>query len=76
MDGEISWGWGNGVLYRMCRNNPRHRDRDVIVGKMWLIGRAYAASIERGAGMGDHVYAAVAAKIADSALDWVVGERG
>ena len=31
----------------MCEENPKHTDPDVIVGKIWLIGRSYAAAIER-----------------------------
>lgn len=31
----------------MCEENPYHKDSDVVVGKIWLIGRSYAAAIER-----------------------------
>lgn len=41
------WEYGNSVLYRMCEEKPGHKDIDVIVGKIWLIGRSYAAAIER-----------------------------
>lgn len=41
------WEYGNSVLYRMCDEQPEHKDIDVIVGKIWLIGRSYAAAIER-----------------------------
>ena len=41
--------FGNNVLYRMCKENLLHVDRDVVHGKLWLIGRSYAAAIERGA---------------------------
>ena len=41
------WEYGNSVLYRMCKEQPEHKDIDVIVGKIWLIGRSYAAAIER-----------------------------
>lgn len=40
-------GYGNEVLYRMCREQPGHNDADVVANKIWLIGRTYAASIER-----------------------------
>lgn len=42
-------GWGNDVLYRMCRDAPKHTSIDVVASKLWLIGRSYAAAIERGA---------------------------
>jgi hypothetical protein len=34
----------------MCQEHPDHTDSEVIAGKLWLIGRAYAASPERGSG--------------------------
>ncbi len=42
-DGEF----GNGILYKMCEENPKHDKSDVVSGKVWLIGRAYSAAIER-----------------------------
>lgn len=41
------WSFGNDVLYRMCSEHPLHNNVEEIVGKIWLIGRSYAASIER-----------------------------
>jgi len=41
------WDLGNRVLYELCRTHPDHSSHDVIVAKVWLIGRSYAASIER-----------------------------
>ena len=41
------WEYGNSVLYRMCEEEPEHKKVDVIVVKIWLIGRSYAAAIER-----------------------------
>jgi len=43
-------GYGNKVLYEMCKTKPKHEDIDEIVGKVWLIGRSYSAAIERKAG--------------------------
>ncbi|RMG23610.1 MAG: hypothetical protein D6732_24655, partial [Methanobacteriota archaeon] len=43
-------GWGNEVLYRICKEKPLHDNIDVISSKLWLIGRAYSAAIERKAG--------------------------
>ncbi|WP_288363195.1 hypothetical protein [uncultured Spongiibacter sp.] len=43
-------GWGNSVLYRMCKDRPLHTDLDTVCGKLWIIGRAYSASIERKSG--------------------------
>ncbi len=51
MDAIFPGDWygdlGNEVLYRMCRENPLHLDRDVIHSKLWLIGRSYSVAIER-----------------------------
>lgn len=44
---DSKWTFGNNILYKMCKENPKHTDSDVIVGKIWLIGRSYAAAIER-----------------------------
>lgn len=44
---DSRWEYGNSILYRMCKEEPKHKEIDVIVGKVWLIGRSYAAAIER-----------------------------
>ena len=44
------WSIGNQVLYDLCLRYPYHAVDAEIVAKIWLIGRAYAASIERGRG--------------------------
>lgn len=63
-------GWGNHVLYQMCREAPGHKNIDVVQSKLWLIGRSYAAALERGAGKGFDVEAAawriVASKFDDA----------
>ena len=41
------WDKGNEVLYGMCRKYPNHENADEIIAKIWLIGRSYAAAIER-----------------------------
>lgn len=44
---HTEWDFGNEILYEMCRQNFKHEQIDKIVGKVILIGRAYAAAIER-----------------------------
>lgn len=41
---------GNTILYEMCKRYPLHTDINEIYSKIWLIGRSYAAAIERKAG--------------------------
>lgn len=41
------WTLGNSILYKLCKDYPLHKTDDEISAKIWLIGRAYAASIER-----------------------------
>ena len=41
------WDFGNEILYKLCRENFEHDENDKIIAKVWLIGRAYAAAIER-----------------------------
>lgn len=41
------WEIGNQVLYDLCAKYPKHDNGEEIVAKVWLIGRSYAAAIER-----------------------------
>jgi hypothetical protein len=50
MENDIAASYGNQVLYKMCVERPKHTHLDTIASKIWLIGRSYAAAIERGAG--------------------------
>ncbi len=44
---ESIWGLSNRVLYKMCENEPYHNLPNVIASKFLIIGRTYAAAIER-----------------------------
>ena len=44
------WLIGNQALYDLCERYPQHKVDGEIIAKVWLIGRAYAASVERGRG--------------------------
>lgn len=44
---KTRWVLGNKVLYDLCRDHPGHSNSDEIVAKIWLIGRSYAAAVER-----------------------------
>jgi hypothetical protein len=44
---QSPWHVGNDVLYELCRSRPAHIDEADVVAKIWLIGRSYAAAIER-----------------------------
>lgn len=41
------WDFGNEVLYQLCREHPCHSEAHIAAAKIWLIGRSYAAAIER-----------------------------
>ena len=41
------WTLGNEVLYKMCADNFTHDTDEKIIAKVWLVGRSYAAAIER-----------------------------
>ena len=41
------WKLANDILYKMCKDNMLHVDDDVIASKVFLIGRSYAAAVER-----------------------------
>ncbi|WP_310381896.1 hypothetical protein [Flavobacterium sp.] len=44
---QTEWDFVNEILYNMCKENFTHEQTDKVVGKVILIGRAYAAAIER-----------------------------
>lgn len=76
-----SWKWdlGNRVLYDLCRNHPAHENAEEVIAKVWLIGRSYAAAIERRrrgwseSQIGDDFYEeTVAPKMMGSGIDaWI-----
>jgi len=41
------WDLGNRALYDLCSSHPHHKTNEEIIAKVWLIGRAYSAAIER-----------------------------
>jgi hypothetical protein len=45
--GASPWDLGNQVLYTLCQTHPKHDMDEAIIAKIWLIGRSYAAAIER-----------------------------
>jgi hypothetical protein len=46
-DEDDKWKFGNDILYQLCHDQPKHNDDSVIIAKIWLIGRSYAAAFER-----------------------------
>jgi hypothetical protein len=46
-ESEDPWAFGNGVVYRVCKKYPSHKEVDIVIGKIWIIGRTYAAAVER-----------------------------
>jgi hypothetical protein len=46
-DAADVWTFGDRILYRMCEEHPAHEKVEVVVGKVWLIGRSHAAAVER-----------------------------
>src|SRR5262249_9233512 len=77
------WALSNKVLYDLCRAYPDHIRDDVIIAKILIIGRVYAAAIERrrpakgkaGENRGDRFYTqTVAHNIRRSSIDrWLDG---
>lgn len=71
------WDKGNDVLYEMCKDYPTHENVDEIIAKTWLIGRSYAAAIERrknAAETSDAFYIKVGKLIKESDLDKEIGK--
>ena len=44
---NTEWDLGNKILYDLCKNYPKHNEIDKIIAKCLLIGRVYAAALER-----------------------------
>ncbi len=44
---ETYWDLANKVLYDLCKKYPKHQDYPEILAKTLIIGRTYAAAIER-----------------------------
>lgn len=44
---EDIWNFSNKVLYDLCKKHPKHDDLEVTVAKIHIIGRTYAAPLER-----------------------------
>lgn len=69
---------GNKVLYDLCDKYPLHEKDQEIFAKIWLIGRSYAATLERGIGSNkddnDLFYQKVVAKIRTSDFDKSLSE--
>ncbi len=61
-------GFGDHILYKMCQDYPLNNDPEIVGGKLWLIGRAYAAAVERKAGE-DFDWEPLKAEISKSDLD-------
>jgi len=66
----------NNILYEMCKKHPNHKFPNIGVEKIWLIGRAYAASIERRRSntttktlTSDEFYERVKHKLSESPID-------
>jgi hypothetical protein len=43
---ELDWQTLDEVLYRLCREHPRHDNRGAVNAKVCIIGRAYATGIQ------------------------------
>ena len=62
-NGVQRWVFPNEILYQICEQYPAQNDIDQIVAKFWIIGRSYAAAVERVRGVkinGDAYYDHVA----------------
>jgi hypothetical protein len=54
---KTPWEIANKIIYKICSDYPRHDNIEVAIAKIWIIGRTYAAAIERGApNTGDQFY--------------------
>lgn len=72
-DNDSRYRDANQVLYRMVQEWPENTDPNKVVAKFWIIGRTYAAVVERRSNKattpGDFYYDYVAPRICESELD-------
>jgi hypothetical protein len=73
---KTPWELSNGVLYDLCRQHPRHDSPEKVVAKILMIGRVYAAAIERRRhkteGSDDFYISVVAPTVMRSSIDiWI-----
>lgn len=45
---DYFWSFSNEVLYDLCEKHAKHKDEKVVAAKLNIIGRTYAAALERG----------------------------
>jgi len=68
---------GDKVLYDLCKEYPDHKNEQEVFAKIWLIGRSYAAALERGKDenkeINDDFYQIVSKKLKQSDLDTIIG---
>lgn len=72
------WELSNRVLYNLCEQYPSHRSRDEVLAKILLIGRVYAAAIERrrskAAKNGAFYLSTVVPRVTRSRIDTWIGD--
>lgn len=72
-DDNDRWRLANNILYDLVRKYPKHNNANETVAKMWIIGRTYAAAVERRPNrndtQGDFYYDYVAKTLLDSKID-------
>ena len=75
-DSQWVWHAGDQALYRLCEVHPDHSSVQGTVAKLWLIGRSYAAALERsrapGSKTGAALYEVAASSLRESSLDTYV----
>jgi hypothetical protein len=73
LEAQRVWDFSNSVLYRLCADYPDHNKEDVIIAKTMIIGRVYAAQLERrneaGEVSSDAFYLKVAKEFLKSDID-------
>jgi len=80
-EARTEWNVGNSILYDMCKKYPSHSSKGDVLAKIWLIGRAYAAAIERRKKfkelIGDEFYSRVWEIISKEPIDdWLKNLKG
>lgn len=74
-DNNLSFA--NAVLYKLCKKNIEHQDTEKVIAKIWIIGRTYAAQIERqkpASYTTEQYYVAVAKNLKETNFDSTISQ--
>ncbi|WP_315745472.1 MULTISPECIES: hypothetical protein [unclassified Bradyrhizobium] len=68
LQSQSIWDFTNTILYNLCRDHPEHKQVDVIISKLMIVGRVYAAQLERRRNAGEESTDTFYVKVAEGLI--------